>query len=248
MSQLILFDIDCTLIDTGGAGMSALRAAALELFGGEGPPLDLAGSTDSGIVRGLFKHFDRDYDADLEEKFYLSYLPKMEANLHNSDFGGRVLPGAVDLIASLQSQGHILGLLTGNIERGALIKAGHYGLGDHFTFGAYGDDHWDRNKLGPVALARASAATGRTFTPADVVVIGDTPKDVACAQAFGARSIAVATGAFTSEQLGKCGADLVVPDLVGLEVEKDLSSRETRHFFSPVRSSHGRRRGQSSPQ
>ncbi|YCM45776.1 HAD family hydrolase [Verrucomicrobiaceae bacterium 227] len=215
MSQLILFDIDCTLIDTGGAGMAALQDAAVEIFGHQGPPLDLAGSTDGGVVRGLFKHFGRDFDPALEEQFYLSYLPKVQENLQNPRFNGRVLPGVPELIASLEGEGHVLGLLTGNLERGAAIKAIHYGLSQHFPFGAYGDDHWDRNKLGPIALERAFAATGRNFEGADVVVIGDTPKDVACAKAFGARSVAVATGAFDEEQLVACGADLVIPNLVG---------------------------------
>ena len=198
--------------------MTALRRAATEIFGDEGPPLDLAGSTDSGIVRGLFNHFGLEYDAALEEKFYLSYLPKMRANLQDTSFGGRVLPGARELIASLEEDGHILGLLTGNIERGAIIKAGHYELDHHFAFGAYGDDHWDRNKLGPMALRRAADVTGRTFDPSEVIVIGDTPKDVACAQAFGARSVAVATGAFSAEALAESGADTVVPDLVGFQL------------------------------
>jgi len=215
MSQLILFDIDCTLIDTGGAGMSALREAAVEIFGHEGPPLDLAGSTDSGIVRGLFQHFGKDFEPALEEEFYLSYLLKMQKNLKKPCFGGHVLLGAKELIASLEAEGHILGLLTGNIERGAMIKASHYGLNQHFAFGAYGDDHWDRNKLGPIALERALTVTGRHFSPAEVVVIGDTPKDVACAKAFGARSVAVATGAFEVDQLAACGADVVIPNLVG---------------------------------
>lgn len=218
MSQLILFDIDCTLIDTGGAGMTALREAVVEIFGDEGPPLDLAGSTDSGIVRGLFKHFGKDFDPEVEEEFYLSYLPKMQKNLNSPCFGGHVLPGAKSLIVGLESEGHTLGFLTGNMKRGAILKASHYDLNQHFHFGAYGDDHWDRNQLGPVALERAFNATGRRFAPEEVVVIGDTPKDVACAKAFGARSVAVATGAFEADQLMACGADFVIPSLVGFSL------------------------------
>ena len=216
--MLLLFDIDCTLVDTGGAGMGALSEAALEVFGSEGPPLDLAGSTDSGIVRGLFDHFKLPYDAALEEKFYQVYLPKLERNLDDSSFGGKVLAGVPDLIVRLEDEGHTLGLMTGNIERGGVIKSSHYGLAEHFAFGSYGDDHWDRNKLGPIALARAEAATGKSFAPDEILVIGDTPKDVACAHAFGVKCVAVATGAFNEEQLNACGADRVVSDLVDFEL------------------------------
>jgi len=216
--MLILFDIDCTLVDTGGAGMSALNEAALEVFGSEGPPLDLAGSTDGGIVRGLFEHFEMPYDAALEEKFYQVYLPKMERNLNDVSFGGKVLAGAVELLDKLQKAGHTLGLMTGNIERGAIIKSTHYGIADYFAFGSYGDDHWDRNKLGPIALARAEKATGQTFSPEEILVIGDTPKDVACAHAFGVKCVAVATGAFSEDQLTACGADQVISDLVGFQL------------------------------
>ena len=216
-SRLVLFDIDCTLIDTGGAGLSAISAAAEKLFGHEGPPLDLAGSTDSGIVRGLFEYFGRPYDASLEAEFYEVYLPLMEANLNSDEFEGKVLPGVEALIASLENDGHSLGLMTGNIERGAIVKAAHYGLAEHFQFGSYGDDHWDRNKLGPIALERANRHTGKLFSSDDVLVIGDTPKDVACAHAFGAPCLAVATGSFTVDQLRECGADQVLENLEGAE-------------------------------
>jgi len=198
--------------------MSALNEAALEVFGSEGPPLDLAGSTDGGIVRGLFEHFKMPYDAALEEKFYQVYLPKMERNLNDASFGGKVLAGAIELLNSLQDEGHTLGLMTGNIERGAIVKASHYGIAEYFSFGSYGDDHWDRNKLGPIALARAEEASGKTFTPDEILVIGDTPKDVACAHAFGVKCVAVATGAFHEAQLEACGADRVIPDLVGFQL------------------------------
>ena len=216
--MLILFDIDCTLVDTGGAGLAALTEAVREVFGEDGPPLDLAGSTDSGIVRGMFAHFQRPFDAAVEEEFYLNYLPRMQANLNDSSYGGRVLDGVHELIASLEDGNHTLGLMTGNIERGAIIKSSHYGLAEHFGFGSYGDDHWDRNKLGPIALTRAEQATGRVFTAEETLVIGDTPKDVACAHAFGARCAAVATGKSNEEELAACGADKVVANLVGFSL------------------------------
>jgi len=225
--MLILFDIDGTLVDTGGAGMGALNEAALEIFGDEGPPLDLAGSTDSGILRGLFEHFGLPHDAELEEKFYQVYLPKMERNLNDDRFGGRMLNGVPELLASLEDQGHVLGLLTGNIERGAIVKIAHYGLAGYFGFGSYGDDHWDRNKLGPIALTRAEKVTGKSFALNEILVVGDTPKDVACAHAFGVKCLAVATGAFSEAQLKECGADRVVSDFVGFVLSGFHSSFTT---------------------
>ena len=213
--MLILFDIDGTLMDTGGAGLHSLNAAIDEVFGPGGPSLNLAGSTDGGIVRGLFEHFGRSYDAVIEEEFYRAYLPKLEVNLRDDSFGGRLLAGVPDLLNHLQGDGHTLGLMTGNLARGARVKVSRFGIEDYFAFGSYGDDHWDRNKLGPVALKRAEKNVGRAFPVEETLVIGDTPKDVACAHAFGARCLAVATGSFSSEELVACGADEVVETLDG---------------------------------
>ena len=94
----------------------------------------------------------------------------------------------------------------------------HFGLDHHFPFGAFGDDHHDRNLLGPVALERAAQHAGREFHPANTLVIGDTPKDIRCARAMGARCLAVATGAFSVSQLREDGAEIVVESLVGVEI------------------------------
>jgi phosphoglycolate phosphatase-like HAD superfamily hydrolase len=216
--MLLLFDIDGTLVDAGGAGLTAMQEAAIEVFGREGPPLDLAGCTDGGIVRGFFEYFGRDYVPEVEEEFYQSYLARMSSNLGDPKFRGRLLDGVTEVLASLKEDGHTLGLLTGNIDRGAMIKVAHYGIAGYFQFGAYGDDHWDRNMLGPIALKRAEESTGRKYSSDETLVIGDTPKDVACAHAFGAKCIAVATGSFNTEQLVACGADRVVSDLAGFSL------------------------------
>lgn len=216
--MLVLFDIDGTLIDAGGAGLASLESAIEEIFGPGGPSLNLAGSTDGGIVRGLFDHFKRPFDAVVEQKFYEAYLPKLKNNLGDPSFGGRLLDGVSGLLESLEEEGHHLGLLTGNLARGAMIKMSHFGLSDFFAFGSYGDDHWDRNRLGPIALRRAQETTGRTYQPEETVVVGDTPKDIACAHAFGARCIAVATGTFSAPELERSGADQVVDSLKGLEI------------------------------
>ena len=219
MARLLLFDIDCTLIDTGGAGMAALKEAACELFGAEGPELDLAGSTDSGIVRGMLEHFGSDMEL---EKFYQVYLQRLASNLHS--FAGKILPGVTELLDEIEQSSASLGLLTGNIADGAKAKIEHYGLARYFSIevGAYGDDHHDRNLLGPVALERACSIYGIAFRAEDSVVIGDTPKDIACGKAVGAATLAVATGRFPVEELQACGADLAV---------KDFSDSRVRSFL-----------------
>jgi phosphoglycolate phosphatase len=214
VAKLWLFDIDGTLVDTGGAGMRALQDASVECFGGSGPDLDLAGSTDLGVLAGIMAHFDRPRGPEEEAAFFACYLRHLESNLGHGGFPGKVLPGAAELLESLARFPAItVGLLTGNIAGGAAAKMRHFGLDRHFAFGAYGCDHADRNLLGPVALMRAAGHAGRDFSPEETLVIGDTPKDVACAHAMGSRCLAVATGRFSAGQLRACGADVVVERL-----------------------------------
>lgn len=211
-ATLWLFDIDGTLVDTGGAGMAALRQATERFFGAPGPPLDLAGATDSGLVSGLFDHFGRELGDGDFEAYCEVYLERLQWNLTHGGFAGTALPGALALLDHLAGASEVtVGLLTGNVEAGALTKMRHFGMDHHFSFGAYGCDHADRNRLGPVALERASRLAGRSFTPEETLVIGDTPKDIACAAAMGARCLAVATGAFRAEGLE--GADYVADSL-----------------------------------
>lgn len=214
IAELWLFDIDGTLVDTGGAGMQALREASVECFGDPGPELDLAGSTDLGIAHGIFAHFNTEPDAERIRCFFSTYLTRLERNLGRPLYGGRVLPGVVALLERLEGMpGMTTGLLTGNIAGGAAAKIRHFGLARFFPFGAYGCDHPDRNRLGPVALRRASEYAGRTFAAVDTLVIGDTPKDIFCAKALGARSLAVASGTFGTSELKASGADITVESL-----------------------------------
>ncbi len=212
--MLFLFDIDGTLVDTGGAGMNALREASLEIFGDPGPELDLAGSTDLGIVAGICRHFGREKTREFVDAYFETYLRRLEWNLAHGGFPGRVIDGAPQLLTLLAARPDAtMGLLTGNIAGGAAAKMRHFGLSAYFPFGAYGCDHADRNRLGPIALERATAFTGRTFTPGETWIIGDTPKDIACAHAIGARCLAVATGNFDEEALEAAGADHVTSSL-----------------------------------
>jgi phosphoglycolate phosphatase len=214
--MLILFDIDGTLVDTGGAGLRSLEEASEQIFGARGPSLDLAGSTDLGLVTSLYQHFGRSASVEDIATYLAVYHQRLEWNLATGQFPGRILEGVVELLAALAAQPSItLGLLTGNTAKGAAAKMRHFGLDRYFEFGAHGCDHADRNLLGPVALARASAHTGREFTAEQTLVIGDTPKDIACAQAIGARCLAVATGRFSVDELEEHSPARAVATLTG---------------------------------
>lgn len=222
MKALLLFDIDGTLIDTEGAGLDSLEEGLFEAFPEirerrPFPPLDLGGATDGSVVAFLFEHFEiEDHDRH-RALFFDSYTVSLDRRLHDyrSRGKGRSLPGVEALLESLAADPdrHALGLLTGNTEAGARTKLRHFGLGQHFSFGAFGDDHHDRNELGPIALERAHRSTGHSFSADSVVIIGDTVKDIACARAFGARVVAVATGTVSKSELEKAQPDALLNDL-----------------------------------
>jgi phosphoglycolate phosphatase-like HAD superfamily hydrolase len=205
MPKLLLFDIDGTLIDSHGAGGSAILDAAEAYFGvrrEELPPLQLAGSTDPAIAMDLFGHLGREHSRESIFAFLDHYLAHLERRLQAPDFRGVMLPGVKELLDALRGEKDAhLGLLTGNIRRGAAIKLGRHGIFERFMDGGFGCDHHDRNQLGPIATRRMQAATGTTYDLADIVVIGDTPKDIKCAAAFGARCLAVATGDYAVDEL-----------------------------------------------
>lgn len=203
--SLLLFDIDGTLIDTGGEGGRALLDAVEEVFGVPRsgiPRLELAGATDGGITRQIMNHVGAAFQEERVPEYHESYLRHLRRRLHAPGFAGRLLPGVHDLLAGLASRDDLhLGLLTGNLRIGAEQKLRRFGIWEYFADGAFGDDADDRNLLGPIALARMQRALGAAYHLESVFVIGDTPKDIACAHAFGARSVAVATGSFARRDL-----------------------------------------------
>lgn len=227
---LLLFDIDGTLLDTRGAGLRALIDAVEDAFNipeQRVPELDLAGSTDSGIIHGLFPALGVVMSERNVERFYSAYLEALEGHLHDDGFTGELLPGVAPLLSRLENDPHVtLGLLTGNIESGARLKLQRFGLSHYFPTGAFGDDHHDRNHLGPIAVERMEAVAGRRFLPHEISVIGDTPRDIACARAIGARSVCVATGSYDCPDLEPHGPDLLLEDLSStIEVHRKLCQR-----------------------
>jgi phosphoglycolate phosphatase len=218
---LLLFDIDGTLLDTGGAGAGALLDAAEFVFGvrrEEMPPLDLAGATDGGVIRQIFADARHDHCEEKAYAFRERYLQRLHERLHHAEFTGRLLGGVTTLLSHLQgSNGFAIGLLTGNIRRGAELKLQRFGIDHHFADGGFGDDGEHRNLLGPIAVRRMEQATGRKFAPERVIVIGDTPKDIACAHAMGARCLAVGTGRFGRDELQAFEPWKVMEDLADLE-------------------------------
>jgi phosphoglycolate phosphatase-like HAD superfamily hydrolase len=221
--KLILFDIDGTLVLTGGAGMRAMDRAFAQLCGAERAleGIALAGRTDRVIVRDALDRLSpgATLDETWLEAFQDVYCRHLEVELANgASAGKRVLPGIRPLLDALAAREDVaLGLLTGNFPRAARIKLAHFDLWDYFAWGAFGDAHLDRNALLPVAI-QASRDHVTVEVPAErIVVIGDTPHDVACARSGGARCIAVATGIHAADELRATDADVVFDDLSDTE-------------------------------
>ena len=212
--RLLLFDIDGTLIHSGGAGVHALKSAFRERFGivDDLHDIEIAGMTDSGIVISILNKHKIPATNENVSAFLDSYVHFLSLELPRR--AGKLLPGVLELLERLKSRPHlVLALLTGNVSRGAQLKLDHYGVWHFFEFGAFADDHQDRNRLGPFARARAKEKHGREFSASQIDVIGDTPRDIACGKAFGARTIAVATGTWSLEQLAEYQPDFLIDDL-----------------------------------
>ena len=214
MKTLVLWDIDGTLIQSGGAGERALIAALRDEFGVAGTleNIEIAGRTDHSIARRVLAKFSLPDTSENIARYLTSYLRALPAELGNPD--ARTLPGVRELLATLSNRNDVAqGLLTGNLRRGAEIKLSHHELWAHFSFGAFADDSETRNELGPHAVRRAGVHHSVEFVADRVFVIGDTPHDIACGKAIGARTIAVATGRFSMDELSACDPTAVLQDL-----------------------------------
>jgi phosphoglycolate phosphatase-like HAD superfamily hydrolase len=212
--RLLLFDIDGTLITSGGAGEAALKDAMRSRFDVE-EDLDgiiLAGATDARIARELLQKHSIAVSAENVAALLDTYLGHLDERIGRHD--GKLLPGILPLLKALSERSDaVLALLTGNVSRGAEIKLTHYGVWDFFEFGAFADDHHDRNELGKFARARALERHGEEFPPSRIYVIGDTPKDIECGRAIGACTFAIATGHYSSAELRDHAPDFLFEDL-----------------------------------
>lgn len=216
MTKLILFDIDGTLVLTGGAGGRAMVQAFADVFGQKNrlESFSMAGRTDAWIVSQMAADHGLTYDADMFRRFHDTYLRHLQREIQQPGPRKGILPGVRPVLDALALRGDAhLALLTGNFERGAQIKLEYFDLWRYFQSGAFGDQTHDRNSLLATAMDRVRTAGGPSVKPSDVVIVGDTPLDIAVAVAGGARSLAVATGSYDIDSLRASGADAVLEDL-----------------------------------
>jgi phosphoglycolate phosphatase-like HAD superfamily hydrolase len=211
----VLFDIDGTLIDTGGAGAASWRLAFDEIYG---IPADIGQFTDAGMTDPEVgrKTFEAVLHRAPERREFTRLLERRLHYLHQTVADSpkyRVLPGVESLLPRLIDDGRLLGLVTGNVEAAAHVKLHRAGLNRFFSFGGYGSDSTDRGELTKIALRRASLVYGEQISAEQAVTVGDTPHDVEGAHAAGLRCVGVGSHHFTAEQLGEAGADWAIASL-----------------------------------
>lgn len=215
--KLVCFDIDGTLIWTDGAGRRAIKRALIETLGTAGPvdTFRFDGRTDGEIVQRLGEAAGLTIDAALVSRVLARYVEDLSLELARPGHHTKVYPGVTALLDALERREDcVVGLVTGNVVDGARLKLGSAGLAfERFKTGGFGSDSHIRSELPEVARARASALTGRDIPGRDVVIIGDTPADMACGNGIGARAIGVGTAAYRIHELMECGAHAAFADL-----------------------------------
>ncbi len=213
-SALVLFDIDGTILTSGGAGERSLSMAVRDRFGVEEnlSEIEIAGKTDTGIALRIFEKHGIETSPENLASFFDCYLSHLALELPKSK--GAILPGVMKLLQELKALPHVaLALLTGNLSAGAKLKLSHFQVWEFFDFGAFADDHHDRNLLGPFAQKRALEMHGVEFEPARIYVLGDTPHDINCGRVLGARTVAIATGKYSLADLQAHHPDFLFADL-----------------------------------
>ncbi|MCX7422288.1 MAG: HAD family hydrolase [Planctomycetia bacterium] len=220
----ILFDIDGTLIHSGGAGQAGIERVLAEEFGVTAPTtgISTAGRTDRGIARDLIRFHQLEESEATYQRMLQAYLRILPLELKARD--GGTFPGIRDLLNQLSQRRDVrLGLLTGNYQEAAWQKLRHFELDHHFQFGGFGDDHADRDDVARLALTAAqSHAASKPIHTSHLWVIGDTPADVQCGRAIGARVIAVATGIHSRQDLEPTQPDHLFDDLHDVAAVLDL--------------------------
>ena len=216
--RLVLFDIDGTLLNSGGLGRGSMQRALGMVFGSPGnPAYRYDGKTDKQIVRDVMRlegHSDEHIDSRMEKLIEL-YLEGLRTGAKSGKFNVRPLEGVVELLDALEAREDVvLGLLTGNVEPGARTKLTAAGINpDRFRVNAFGSDHEHRPELPAIAQRRASETLGLDIAADRLIVIGDTPADIECGRALGAKAIGVASGHYTVEQLEAHNPYAVFPSL-----------------------------------
>ena len=222
MTKLVLFDIDGTILLTSGAGRRAIVTAIAEEVGDSAAMsrVRFDGKTDPQIVAELLAaagHHDAP-SPDRVESICRRYVELLATELHRPTTHTSLMPGIPGLLDRLEEEGVVLGLLTGNVARGAELKLRSGGIDpERFRVGAYGSDAAHRPELPPIAAKRAARFFGREPTGQEVVIIGDTPADIACGTCIDARAVAVATGGYSVADLAACGPHAVFEDLSDTE-------------------------------
>lgn len=230
MKALVLFDIDGTLLSSNGAAPRAFRQALEEIYGTSGPleGYSFAGRTDPQIARDLLRMAGLE-DATIERNFdetWSRYVELLEAEFRSTR--ATVYPGVHKLLDRLEADGDsvVLGLLTGNVVEGARLKLHSAGIDfGRFVVGAFGSDHAERSELPAIAVERAHRVLGHGFRGESVVIVGDTPKDIACGEHLGVRTIAVATGSYSADELRECGPDFLFDDLTDTDAVREAIYR-----------------------
>jgi phosphoglycolate phosphatase-like HAD superfamily hydrolase len=217
--RVVLFDLDGTLVSCGGAGRRALERALADRCGpldGRLAPLRLDGMTDRLIVREALGILAHPFSEETRDEILARYLLHLALEVDGPGYA--VLPGAVEALERLRAAGVAYGLCTGNLVEGARLKLARGGLDRHFEWnagaiGGFGADGEARERLVIAAVRRAAVRLGEALAPSEVLVVGDTPRDIAAAHAAGCPALGVATGRFTAAELAACGADHVAGSL-----------------------------------